>query len=95
MKNYEYEHVQLTVALRSQNNIRAHKVLDIQGNDLVIKLWMNSEKTERFRVPEPEAYKVGEYLDFIILRTGKTSHTTKLIGKTPIEFIPVDGADIS
>lgn len=92
MNNYKFE--QTTMELRSKRSITAHKILDIEGNDLVIRLWLNRDDIERFRVAEPENYEIGQYVDFVILRTGKASHTTKLIGKTPEQFIPVDGSDI-
>lgn len=92
MNNYKFE--QTTMELRSKRSITAHKILDIEGNDLVIRLWLNRDDTERFHVTGSENYEIGQYVDFVILRTGKASHTTKLIGKTPEQFIPVDGSDI-
>ena len=90
-----YEYIQKTTALRSQNNVKAYKILDIQGKHLIFQLWLNSDKRGEVMVSMPEEYKVGEYIDLQVSRTSKTSYQIRLIGNTPKAFIPTDGRNIS
>lgn len=46
-------------------------------------------------VSMPEEYEIGQYVDLQVVRTSKTSHTIKLIGRTPEVFIPADGRNIA
>ncbi len=39
-----YEHIQKTTALRNQHNIKAYKILAIEGNSLIFQLWLNSDE---------------------------------------------------
>ncbi len=94
MKSCKYECRQLSAVSRHKNYISAHKILDIQCNYLVVRLWCNKCETERIAVPTPEEYKTGEYIDLVVLRMSKTSWRVELIGYTPQEFIPADDADI-
>ena len=91
----ENMNIQTTTALRNQNNVKAHKILDIQGNHLIIQLWLNSDKQEGVMVSMPEEYKAGEYIDLQVARTGKTSYQIRMIGRTPEAFIPADGRAIA
>ena len=91
----KYEYIQTTAALRNQNNVKAHKILDIQGNHLIIQLWLNSDKQEGVMVSMPEEYKAGQYIDLQIARTSKTSYQIRMIGRTPKAFVPTDGRNIS
>ena len=90
-----YERIQKTTALRNQNSIKAYKILDIQGKHLIFQLWLNSDKQDRIMVSKPEEYKVGEYIDMQVIRTSKTSHQIRLVGRTPKEFTPIDGRNIA
>ncbi len=40
----EYKHIQTTAALRSQNSIKAHKILDIKDKHLIFQIWLNSDE---------------------------------------------------
>lgn len=91
----KYEHIQKTTALRNQNGVKAYKILDIREKHLVFQLWLNSDEQEQIQVSMPEEYKIGEYIDLIVSRAGRTSYSIKLIGRTPQKFIPADGRNIA
>lgn len=91
----EYKHIQGTAALRNRNEIKAYKILDIQGKHLIFQLWLNSDKQEWLMVSMPEEYEIGQYIDLQVIRTSKTSHKVTLIGRTPQKFIPADGRAIA
>lgn len=90
----KYEHDQTTTVLRNRNGIKAYRILDINEGHLIFQLWLNSNVQGEIQVSMPEEYEIGEYIDFIVLRTGRTSYTVKLIGHTPPRFIPEDGRNI-
>lgn len=94
MNNRKYERRQLTTVLRHKNNVTAHKILDIQGDYLVVRLWCNKCETERISISTSEEYKIGEYIDLVVLRMSKTSWRIELIGHTPQDFIPANDTDI-
>lgn len=89
-----YKHEQTTVLLRLRNSIRAFKILDIKGNNLIIRNNFNKDKTVEFEVLNPNNYNIGDYVDMIFCRTGSNSHRIELIGHTPLEFIPDNRQDI-
>ena len=90
--NYKQE--QTTTILRHRNSIKAYKILDIQGNNLIIRNNLDKSKMIEFAVSEPGNYKVGSYVDMIFTRMGSSSHRIELIGHTPPEFMPDNGVDI-
>ncbi len=85
---------QNTVLNRYRAGIRAYRILDIRGNDLIFRLQNKSEKTCVVPVTDAENYRPGEYVDLVIEITGKTSFTAKMVGKTPSQFVPADSAEI-
>lgn len=91
----EYKHIQKTVALRNNNGIKAYRILGIEDKHLIFQLWLNSDKQGRLMASMPEEYEIGQYVDLQVVRTSKTSHTIKLIGRTPGVFIPADGRSIA
>lgn len=91
----EYKTIQKTAALRNNNGIKAYRILGIEDKHLIFQLWLNSDKQERLMVSMPEEYEIGQYVDLQVVRTGNTSHTVKLIGRTPQMFIPADGRNIA
>ncbi len=91
----EYKHIQTTAALRSQNSIKAHKILSIEGNSLIFQLWLNSDEQGRLSVSMPEEYQTGQYIDLQVIRRSKTSYEIHLIGRTPQKFVPDDGRNIA
>lgn len=91
----EYKHEQTTAILRHRNSIRAYRILDIQGDNLVIRNPYNREHTVGIPVPKlVSGYKVGDYADIIYLRTGSTGYKAEVIGHTPPEFTPDNEQDI-
>lgn len=91
----EYKHEQTTAILRHRNSIRAYRILDIQGDNLVIRNPYNRERTVGIPVPKlVSGYKVGDYADIIYLRTGSTGYKAEVIGHTPPEFTPDNEQDI-
>ena len=91
----EYKHIQKTAALRNNNGIKAYRILSIEDKHLIFQLWLNSDKQGQLMVSMPEEYEIGQYVDLQVVRTSKTSHTIKLIGRTPEVFIPADGRSIA
>lgn len=91
-QNFKRE--QMSRALRVNNSIWAVKILEIKGNDLVFKRSLRNDKMISIPVSHPQEYKVGQYIDVIVWSIGNSSYGAKLIGITPDDFIPADGADI-
>ena len=91
----EYKTIQKTAALRNNNGIKAYRILGIEDKHLIFQLWLNSDEQGRLMVSMPEEYEIGQYVDLQVVRTSKTSHTIKLIGRTPEVFIPADGRSIA
>ncbi len=91
----EYKNEQTKAILRRRNSIRAYRILDIQGDSLIIKNPYNRERTVEISVPKiVGGYNVGDYADIIFLRTGSTGYTAEVIGHTPPEFTPSNGEEI-
>lgn len=90
----KYKHEQTTTILRHRNSIRAYRILDIQGNNLIIRSNLDKEKTMEFAVSDPDNYKVNDYVDMVFTRTGSSSYRIELIGHTPSTFTPNNGIDI-
>lgn len=88
----EHKAIQETKALRNKNGITAHRILDIVDGGFIIQLWLNNGKQEQLTVPGE--WNKGEYVDLIVSRMSKTSHTVKLIGRTPAAFVPADGRNV-
>ena len=90
----EYKHEQTTAILRHRNSIRAYRILDIQGNNLIVRNNLDKGRTAEYPVSEPDNYKVGGYVDMVFVRRGSSSYAIQLIGHTPPEFTPDNGQDI-
>lgn len=90
----EYKREQTTAVLRRRNFIRAFKILDIQGNNLIVRNNLDKSKKAKFPVSEPGNYKIGSCVDMVFIKTGSSSHTIELIGITPPEFIPQSNIEI-
>lgn len=92
----EYKYEQTTTILRQRNSIMAYRILDMQGDNLVIRNPYDRERTVGIPVPKlVSGYKVGDYADIIFFRTGSTGYTVEVIGHTPPEFVPDNGADVA
>lgn len=89
-----YETMQLTELGRHRAGISAHKILRKQGNDLVVQLKANSDKTGQIPVLLPEDYTEGQYIDLVI-DSSRTSYTARLIGNTPPKFTPENGTVVA
>ena len=79
----------------TSSSVTAHKILAIRGNDLIVQLWRNSDKTSNIPVSMPEEYSIGDYVDLQVIRHSKTSHSITLIGHTPQKFIPANGTAVA
>lgn len=90
----EYKHEQTTTILRHGGHIRAYRILDIQGNNLIVRNNLDKNKTAELPVSEPDNYKIDGYVDLVFVRRGSSSYTMRLIGHTPPEFTPDNGQDI-
>lgn len=91
----EYKNEQNKAILRRRNSIQAYRILDIQGDSLIIRNPYNRERTVEISVPKiVGGYNVGDYADIIFLRTGSTGYTAEVIGHTPTEFTPSNGEEI-
>ena len=92
----QYEESQKTTISRHVNFISAHRILDIQGNNLIIQLWPSDDsKTANILVSMPEEFSIGDYVDLQVIRHSKTSNSVELIGRTPQKFIPANGAAVA
>lgn len=80
----EYEFERTKPMLRRRNGIRAFKILDIRGNNLIVRSPWNREKTFDLTVKNPNDYKVGDFIDAIISKTGTSSYMAQFLGKTPM-----------
>lgn len=82
----EYKKEQLSTVFRHTNSIEAALITEIKGNDFTIERF--NGQTLHFPVNCAGDYEPGQYIDIQYFRTGGSSHTMKLIGHTPPEFIP-------
>ena len=83
---YKYE--QTKPILRRRNGIRAFKILDIKGNNLIVRNPYDRERTfDLITVKNPSDHKVGDFIDAVISRMGTSSYMAQFLGKTPPEFI--------
>lgn len=91
----EYKAIQKTESLRCANGVKAYRILDIQGKDLIFQLWFNDESSRgSIKVSFPKEYQIGEYVDLQVIRTSKMSYQVTLIGRTPATFVPADGRNM-
>lgn len=91
----EYKNEQTKAILRRRNSIQAYRILDIQGDSLIIRNPYNRERTVEILIPKiVGGYNVGDYADIIFFRTGSTGYTAEVIGHTPPEFTPSNGEEI-
>ena len=91
----QYEESQKTTISRHTNFISAHRILDIQGNNLIIQLWpSDSSKTASIPVSMPQEFEPGQYIDLQVARQSKTSYSVTPIGPTPKAFIPANGVAV-
>lgn len=83
-------------ALRRTCSIHAYKILNIKGNRLIVRNLYNREKTfDLISVKNPEDYEIGDYIDAIVNKLGTSSCIAQFLGKTPPEFVPNNGQEIS
>lgn len=78
---------QASPVLRRRNFIKACRVLDVQGNYLVIEDNLDTSGKMRFLVTEPDSYEIGGCVDMVFSRIGDSSHKARLVGHTPPEFV--------
>lgn len=84
----EYEFERTKPALRRMNGIRAFKILDIKGNNLIVRNPYDRERIfDLITVKNPSDYEVGGFIDAIISRMGTSSYKAQFLGKTPSNFI--------
>ena len=90
--------INLTKITRYRNNVKAHKILAIEGNKLIFRPQNGADKTTNIEVSNGKNYSVGEYIDLIVgfnRCNGRiTSYRIRFVGKTPDEFVPANGEDI-
>lgn len=91
----EYKEIQKTKIARFNNFIHAYRILDIQGDHLIFQMNPNTDERSYIKVSMPETYKIGDYIDLVIERMSRTSHRVTFIGRTPEEFAPAVGENIS
>jgi len=91
----KYEFERSKPALRRMNSIRAFKILNVKGNNLIVRNPYDREKTfDLITVKNPNDYKIGNYIDAIISRTGTSSYMSQFLGNTPPELVPTAGEEI-
>lgn len=81
----EYKKEQLTTLSRHINFIEIAKVKEIDGNDLILERF--NGQTERFPTSCIGDYAPNQCVDIQYFNTGSNSHTLRLLGHTPQEFI--------
>lgn len=82
----EYKQEQKTQISRYRNSIEAAKIVNIDKNGMTLERF--NGQTLNFPVSNTAGYEINEYVDIQYFRTGGSSHTMKLFGNTPPEFIP-------
>lgn len=80
---------------RHESGIYALKILEIRGNNAVVKNPMNPKTCVLVPLSDSDYYGAGIYIDVQFVGTGKTSFRANLIGITEPQFVPNDGADIN
>lgn len=79
---------------RHENGIYALKILEIRGNNAVVKSPLNPKICVLVPLTDSDYYGAGIYIDVQFVKTGKTSFKADLIGITPPEFVPINGEEI-
>lgn len=92
MEQQNYDKIQLTTLSRYQNDISVRQILDIKDGHLIMHTWNNGEDICRIPVSKQKLalYHVGDFVDMVILRTGNSSYTARLVGHTPPDFCPAE-----
>lgn len=89
----KYKQEQTTAALRRENAIMVYRVLEVRGSDLIARNSLNKGGAVMLAVSNPDDYRVGDYVDMVIVPTGDNSRRIKLVGHTPPEFRPGKGQE--
>lgn len=79
---------------RHENGIYALKVLEIRGDNAVVKSPLNPKICVLVPLSDSDYYGAGIYIDMQFTKTGKTSFKASLIGITPPELVPINGEEI-
>ena len=99
----DYNEIQLNKSYRREAGIWAFKALDLTPEGIMIQLprpFGEDATTEIPLTPKTKAlYKVGDYIDITLTYTVTDgiarSFQAKYWGKTPPQFIPTNGENIS
>lgn len=75
----DYKPEQLTTIFRHMNNITARRILAIEDGSLIFRLCCNSSRIGEMLVSMPLGYKVGEYVDMVVVCNGKSSYSAMLM----------------
>lgn len=78
--------------VRHENNIYALKILNVDGNRVVVRNALDTSTCISLVTPD-SYYEAGTYVDVAFSEKDK-SFNAKLVGITPPEFAPNDGAEI-
>lgn len=90
-----YDELRMNEKTRYQYNIKAYRILDIKGSQLFVQRDHRSDKRAVCKVANASSrFEIGDYIDLIIIMYDNYCSSVKFIGKTPEEFIPVDGQNI-
>lgn len=79
---------------RHENGIYAVKILEIRGNNAVVKCPLNPKICVLVPLSDSDYYGAGIYIDVQFVGTGKASFKASLIGITEPQFVPNDGEEI-
>lgn len=77
---------------RHENNIYALKILNVDGNRVVVRNALDTSTCISLVAPD-SYYEAGTYVDVAFSEKDK-SFNARFIGITPPEFVPNDGAEI-
>lgn len=86
--------------MRRNCNVKAFKILDVSGKNLILRLpaVFGKNRTMEIPVAKPESYSIGKYVDIILIYTidggVASSYKAEFLGKTPEQFIPENGEEI-
>lgn len=78
---------------RHENGIYAVKILEVRGNNIIVKNPLNPKTCVRVPVSDTDYYGIDIYVDVAFANDGEV-FKANLIGITSPEFIPIDGDEI-
>lgn len=77
---------------RHKSGIYALKILEVRRDGAIVKNPLNPKTCVLVPLSGSDYFEAGIYVDVEFIKTGKYSFKFNLVGVTPSEFLPANGA---